>query len=84
MTKIEFKEDGSQWYSYFSIRLDGQKRYEQGAGYYISWRGVKRIAVPNTWFSDSSGAREWFKENDWRKIVDTEFEKEVLGDSYNS
>ena len=73
------KEDGNQWYNYFSIRLDDQQRRSIGAGYYISWRGKPKIAVPNMWFSDARAAREWIKTNNWRAIVDKEFETEVLG-----
>lgn len=75
---IKFKEDGSQWYNYFSIRLDTQQEKLRGKGYYFSWRGEKRIAFPE-WFETSVDARMWIHQYNWREAVDIEFEKEVLG-----
>jgi hypothetical protein len=72
--KILFKDDGSEWYNYFFIRLDDV------LGYYFAWSGSKRPAFPDTYFKCTSNARSWIKAHNWREAVDEEFEKEILNE----
>lgn len=71
-----FKEDGSQWYNYFFIRLDFN------IGYYIAWIGSAEPAFPDKYFRCGQNARAWIStHSNWRAAVDEKFEKEVLGGS---
>ncbi len=79
MHKFNLKEDGSQWYNYFCIRLDDKQHRLTGKGYYLSWSGKARIAFP-VWFAHSGDAKDYVKSINWREAVDAEFEKEVLGE----
>lgn len=76
--QIKFKEDGSQWYNFFCIRLDDKQQRLTGKGYYLSWNGPARVAFP-VWFAHSGDARAYILSINWREAVDAEFEKEVLG-----
>ncbi len=78
-----YKDDGTQWYNYFAIRLDQNRQkifhITGEGGYYISWRG--RASNPfNRYFNTPGEAREYIMCIPWRQAVDAEFEKEVLGE----
>ena len=68
-----YKEDGTEWYNYFFIRRNVPE------GFYFAWIGSKREVFPDVYFRCSTNARTWIMTQDWKKIVDEEFEKEVLG-----
>lgn len=57
---------------YFKVRL-------KGGGYYISWReNDKPRQVENTpMFAVFSDAKEYLRDN-WKSLLDQEFEREVL------
>ena len=62
------------WRDYFFVRLDDD------GFYYVAWiksqRSIKDDLVFNTW----QHAKEWARDN-YRSVLDEEFEKEVLGGS---
>ena len=69
---MKFKEDGTEWYNYFFLRLDDT------IGYYFAWNGTKRPAFPDHYFKSTTNAREWIKTYNWKQVVDEEFEREIL------
>lgn len=72
-----FKSDGSEWYNYFQIRKNDEGHY------YFAWIGSKRRVFTGEgeiWRSPENMKR-WIVTQDWKSLVDEEFEKEVLGGS---
>lgn len=71
---MKFKEDGTQWYNYFHIRLNNEGHY------YFAWNGSNRNAFPDAEFKAHDNAKYWIIKHNWRQAVDEEFEKEVLSE----
>lgn len=69
---MDYKQDGTEWYNYFFLRLD------PSIGYYFAWIGSKRIAFEDKYFKCTTNAKQWITSHNWREAVDEEFEREVL------
>jgi hypothetical protein len=67
-------EDARKWWDYFWITAD------EDGNYYFSWYGTRNNAFPDKCWRSIDNMKKWINEN-WRQILDEEFEKEVLGET---